>query len=336
MPKLKVMYEGILDLANCKIPCYVLEDGTRVLSGRQMQTALKLADDIPSSQSAGSRLQRYLNQKSLRPYLYRNEDENKYIPIICYKGNTKINGYKATDLVDLCDGFLEARKNTTLSSRQKIIADQAEILMRSFAKIGIISLIDEATGYQYEREADTLQKLLKLYISEELLPWQKTFPDIYYKELFRLNGWDFTEKGISKRPGVIGTWTNKLIYDELPDGIAEELKKKVPISKSGNKLARYFQFLTDDYGSPHLKAQINKIITIFNMSDNMEDMWKNFEKAKSRQMNYLEPPYKFDENGHTVENDDDLPETPKSQIVTETFTSYLPKSNQDDNSNNKE
>ena len=136
---------------------------------------------------------------------------------------------------------------------------------------------------------------------------KKTFPDIYYKELFRLNGWDFTEKGISKRPGVIGTWTNKLIYDELPDGIAEELKKKVPTSKSGDKLARYFQFLTDDYGSPHLKAQINKIITIFNMSDNMEDMWKNFEKAKSRQMNYLEPPYKFDENGHTVEEDDDLP-----------------------------
>jgi len=33
MSKLKVMYEGILELANCKIPCYVLEDGTRVLSG---------------------------------------------------------------------------------------------------------------------------------------------------------------------------------------------------------------------------------------------------------------------------------------------------------------
>ncbi len=56
MTKLKVMYEGILDLANCKIPCYVLEDGTRVLSGRQMQIALKLADDMSSSQSSGSRL----------------------------------------------------------------------------------------------------------------------------------------------------------------------------------------------------------------------------------------------------------------------------------------
>ena len=304
MSKQKIMYEGILDLAGYQIPCYVLEDGTRVLSGRQMQTALKLIDDTPSSQSTGSRLQRYLNQKSFQPYLYKDATDEKYKPIICYKGNTQINGYNATDLVDLCDGFLEARQNITLSSRQKIIADQAEILMRSFAKVGITALIDEATGYQYEREADALQKLLKLYISEELLPWQKTFPDVYYKELFRLNGWDFTEKGISKRPGVIGTWTNKLIYDELPEGVAEELKKKVPVSKSGNKLARYFQFLTDDYGSPHLKAQINKIITIFNMSDNMADMWQNFEKAKRRQMDYIEAPYKFDENGHTIEYSD--------------------------------
>lgn len=300
MSRLKVTHEGILDLSGSKIPCYILEDGTRILSGRQMQTALKLVDEIPSSQSTGSRLQRYLTQKTLQPYLYKDKDDNHYTPIICYRGNKKINGYKATDLVDLCDGFLEARKNSNLSSRQLIIADQAEILMRSFAKIGITALIDEATGYQYEREANALQNLLKLYISEELLPWQKTFPDVYYKELFRLNGWDFTEKGIKKRPGVIGTWTNKLIYDELPYGIAEELKKKVPKSKSGNKLARYFQFLTDDYGSPHLKMQINKIITIFNMSDNMEDMWKNFEKTKKRQMEYIEAPYKFDKNGYTI------------------------------------
>lgn len=103
-----------------------------------MQTALKLIDDTPSSQSTGSRLQRYLNQKSLQPYLYKDATDEKYKPIICYKGNTQINGYNATDLVDLCDGFLEARQNITLSSRQKIIADQAEILMRSFAKVATL------------------------------------------------------------------------------------------------------------------------------------------------------------------------------------------------------
>jgi len=56
-----------------------------------------------------------------------------------------------------------------LSPRQKIIADQCEILVRSFAKVGIIALVDEATGYQYEREKAELQVILKTYISEEIL-----------------------------------------------------------------------------------------------------------------------------------------------------------------------
>lgn len=72
----------------------------------------------------------------------------------------KINGYEATILLDICDGFLDARKNIKLSPRQEIIAHQAEILMRSFAKVGIIALVDEATGYQYKREKDELQKIL--------------------------------------------------------------------------------------------------------------------------------------------------------------------------------
>ena len=65
--------------------------------------------------------------------------------------------------------MLEARKNIHLSPRQRIIADQCEILLRSFAKIGIIALIDEATGYQYEREQAELQAILKAFISEEVL-----------------------------------------------------------------------------------------------------------------------------------------------------------------------
>lgn len=70
--------------------------------------------------------------------------------------------------------------------------------MRVFARVGITALVDEATGYQYDREKNELQKILKAYIAEDLLPWQKRFPDIYYKELFRLNGWDFTVNGIKK------------------------------------------------------------------------------------------------------------------------------------------
>jgi hypothetical protein len=299
--KRMVKHDGELDLNGFKIPCYVLDDGTRILSARAMQSALKMVDDSDGKKTAGTRLVRHLSQKSLKPYIFKEKTLDHFEPIVCYNGDAKINGYEATILADICDGFLEARKHINLSARQQKIAEQSEILLRAFARIGIIALVDEATGNQYEREKDELQKILRAYISEELLPWQKRFPDNFYKELFRLNGWDFTVTGIKKRPGVIGTWTNKLIYEQLPKGVLDELKKKTPKSESGNYTARFFQSLTPDTGDPHLTAQINQIVTLFMLSDNMKDMWSKFQKLKDRQAGQLELPFQFDDDGHTKE-----------------------------------
>lgn len=301
MARREIQYEGVLDLAGISIPCYVLDDGTRVLSGRKMQEALKIVDSDDGKQTAGTRLNRYLEQKSLEPFIYKGREPDHFKPIVCYRGTQKVNGYEATMLADLCDAFLEARKHIQLSPRQAIIAEQCEILIRAFAKVGITALVDEATGYQYEREKDELQHILKKYISEELLPWQKRFPDIFYKELFRLNGWDYTVRGIKKRPGVIGTWTKKLVYEQLPNGVLEELQQNVPRTETGVPTARFHQLLTDDIGSPHLSAQINQIVTLFQLSDNMQEMWNNFQKLKMRQSGQMELPFAFDEKGHTKE-----------------------------------
>jgi len=83
----KITHEGILDLGGIKLPCYVLEDGTRVLSGRGMQDALKMVDDVEEGkQKPGTRLQRYLNQKSLNPFIFNNKTQDHYNPIVCYSG----------------------------------------------------------------------------------------------------------------------------------------------------------------------------------------------------------------------------------------------------------
>ena len=95
------------------------------------------------------------------------------------------------------------------------------------------------------------------------MPWQKTFPDVYYKEIFRLNGWEFTVASIRKRPGVVGTWTNKIVYDQLPKGVLKELKANTPKSQSGNYTARFFQSLTSDVGNPNLQNQLNSVITLY-------------------------------------------------------------------------
>ena len=79
----KITHEGTLNLNGVEIPCYVLEDGTRVLSGRGMQGALKMVDDtLDSKQTSGARLYRYFNQKTLKPYIYKDKEPGHYKPIV--------------------------------------------------------------------------------------------------------------------------------------------------------------------------------------------------------------------------------------------------------------
>tara|TARA_R110002126_G_scaffold54919_10_gene148219 strand:- start:2989 stop:3996 length:1008 start_codon:yes stop_codon:yes gene_type:complete len=303
-----VKYKGQIEIGDFSISCAVLDDGQRVLVDRSLSNALGVKGSgaywQKKKKGEGAVLPEYISANYLTPFITDEVHEKLSKPLVYKDSDGKLNqGVPATALVDICDIWQQADKKGALENREnaRAAADRAYIIFKGFAKVGITALVDEATGYQYDREKDELQKILKQYISEELLPWQKRFPDIFYKELFRLNGWDFTVNGIKKRPGVIGTWTKKLIYEELPDGVLSELQKNVPISNKGNKTARLHQFLTEDTGNPHLTAQINQIITLFQLSDDMKHMWNQFEKLKNRQNGQLELPFSFDDKGHTVE-----------------------------------
>lgn len=290
-----------LRLGNLEIPCYVLDNGVRVFSGRGIQKA------IGYDSKSGQWMNSFCKMDGVSSYLCAGDNsisERLSKPIKFKRNNaggsqSTANGYEVTILVDICSAIIDANRAGVFNN--DVIVQNADIIIRSVAKVGIIALVDEATGYQYERENDELQKILKAYISEELLPWQKRFPDIFYKELFRLNGWDYTVNGIKKRPGIIGKWTNTFVYEELPSGVLEELKKKTPKSESGNRTNRYHQLLTTDIGEPNLEKQINKVITLFQVSDNMKQFCENFRKMKMRQIGQSELPFEFDENGRIKE-----------------------------------
>ncbi|WP_420573037.1 P63C domain-containing protein [Kordia sp.] len=305
--KLKATHQGELDLNGFELTCAVLddEDRTRVFSERTIANAfgIKGGGAYWKKKKEGSAvLPEYLSASYLKPFIskeLKEEFENAY----SYRSLSGVdsNGVDVTVLPEICDVYIQARNSGKDSANLVNAAEIAYALMKGFATVGIVALVDEATGYQYDREKDELQKILQKYISQELLPWQKRFPDIFYKELFRLNGWDFTVNGIKKRPGVIGTWTKKLVYEQLPKGVLEELEKNVPKSETGNKTARFHQLLTDDIGNPHLTAQINQIVTLFQLSDNMKHMWEQFEKLKHRQSGQLALPFNFDDKGRTIE-----------------------------------
>lgn len=295
MDNKQIRYEGEIQLGNFSIPCYVLEDGTRVLSGRGMQEALKMVDETEDGkQKSGTRLQRYLNQKSLEAFIYNGKEQDHYNPIICYKGSQKINGYEATILADICDAFLEARKNIPLSPRQKIIADQCEILIRGFARVGIIALVDEATGYQYDRERYELQKILTAYVSDEILKWQLTFTDEFYKEIFRLWSLPFIPRYIKNKPSFVGKLTTKYIYDQMPKGVIEKIKENIGKTEKGNYKYRWHQGLTPDIGKEHLKKQIHEVTALMSISKSKEQFNAFFQQKYNSAPVQLE--LEFNEN----------------------------------------
>jgi hypothetical protein len=298
-----------LTLGGVTIPCYVLEDGTRVLSQRGMMAGLGITPgttrsgaDRLTSFTAGKGISAFVNS-DLRPLI-----EN---PIKFTTGGVAAFGYPATLLADLCDAVLAARKAGALQKQQEHIASQAEILVRGFARVGIIALVDEATGFQEARERDALAKILEAFVAKELQKWVRTFPAEYYKELFRLRGWLFPKlpQDQQKRPVMVGKITNDIIYARLAPGVREELHRATPRDAKGRLKHKLFQRLTNDIGHPKLREHLARVITVMQLSPD----WATF----MGHMNNLMPVWKDLPLFQFLEDKDDVvtPALPRATTI---------------------
>lgn len=261
-----------------KIKCFVLKDGRRVISGRGLTEAIGM-----KGRDVGAK--RILKMANIIKYMPPDSIAMMHDPIrFIGKGTVKneygyATGYEATVLLDICEAALTARENGELSTDRELgYAEYCEALIRSFAKIGIVALVDEATGYQEERARNELHKILEVYVAKELLPWSKRFPDEFYQELFRLRGWQMKPISV-KRPKYVGKLTNQLIYEQLPKGVLEELKIRNPIDERGNRKDKHHQHLSAGIGNSHLEKQIASVTMLMRISPNWSVFMRNFNRA---------------------------------------------------------
>jgi len=157
------------------------------------------------------------------------------------------------------------------------IAAQAEALLRSFASVGIIALIDEATGYQDHRTKEALHEILEKLIQKNLRPWIKTFPDDFYKEMFRLRGWSYNPWSVN-RPGIVGKYTNDLVYARLAPGVLERLQQLNPVRAEGGRDHHHHRHLTEHEGYGTLKEHLSNVVTLMRASAN----WRGFMRLMNR------------------------------------------------------
>lgn len=183
-----------------------------------------------------------------------------------------------------------------LGDRQKMIADRAETLLRGLAEVGIIALVDEATGYQNVRAKDALARILEAFVAKELQPWVRKFPPIYYEQMFRLRGLPYPTATL-KRPQYFGHLTNDIVYRRLAPGVWKEIKAKVEKDSKGRPKHKLHQHLTPEIGDPRLRDLITSVTTIMRLSSS----WSDFKQK----LQAIHPPYNETmELPFEIENDD--------------------------------
>ncbi|HEX7888358.1 MAG TPA: P63C domain-containing protein [Ramlibacter sp.] len=281
-PKLPhAAYKGVLKIADLEIACFVLDDGRRVISGRGMTTAIGM-------KGRGQGIARIQGLKALKSLQNNNIPVAIAAPIQFTGSSPKVgvpsDGFEATVLQELCEALLTARDAGLLKTDQEIRYGQfADMLVRAFARVGIVALVDEATGYQAVRPQDALQQYLEMLVRKELAAWVKKFPDEFYENIYKLKGWIWPGMG-KNRFSVVAHYTRDLVYNRIAPGLLKELEKKSPRDERGNRKAKLHQFLTEDIGDPMLAQHMHSLVMLQRLALANGHGWHRFLKTVDQVM----------------------------------------------------
>jgi hypothetical protein len=268
----------------------VLETGKRLLTQETFLTSIGRAGKAKAGTGSFTTvdgLPPFLAAENLKDFI-SDELRQSTTPIF-FRNDKGIRaaGYEAKLLPMVCEVYLKfrdkkLRNQEPIPINQKHIVEACDLLMRGLAHVGIVALVDEATGYQEYRAKDELSRILEAYIAEELRPWIRTFPEEFFKQIYRIHNWPY-RVGSTKRTQYVGKLINKLVYEQLPPPVLPTLKELNPVTEKGYRKHKHFQFLTADTGNIHLDRQITAVTMLLKVSDDKADFWENFKKAFAKE-----------------------------------------------------
>lgn len=268
--------EGTFPLGKAVMSAAVLPNGKRLLTqatflrslGRSRSPkagtgVLTTVDGIPF----------FLQAEALKPFVSE-ELLASTTPIffVDTEGRRSV-GYDAELLPRVADVYLKfrdecLRQGKAVPKQYEHIVRACDIIMRALAHVGIVALVDEATGFQSERARDALAKILEEFVAKELRPYMRAFPIDYFRELCRLKGVPFPND--MKLPRYFGRLVNSLIYCRLAPGVLAELQRKNPVSENGRRKHKNYRWLTEGVGHPKLLQLIGSELTLARMSQDYE------------------------------------------------------------------
>lgn len=273
----KATHFGILQISDIEMPCFVLDDGRRVISGRGLTAAIGMKG---RGQGVGRiSAHKLINTNKNNDLIVAIDTPIKFVGR-SPKGVEASDGYEATVLQETCEALLKARDEGLLMTEQdRRYAHFADTLIRAFARVGIIALVDEATGYQKDRAKDALAKILEAYVAQELQPWIKTFDASYYEGMFRLRGLPYPPEHSHLRPQYFGKLTNDIVYRRLAPGVLAALKAE---GVKAEKKGKLHQHLTAGYGRQELLKHLGSVDALMRLSKTWPDFMDKLNQISPR------------------------------------------------------
>ena len=253
---------GTLQIGDVEFDCHMLSNHRRVLKQREV---VRL---ISGGRESGN-LTRYLERNPLyKADMLTGRTVQFRIP----GSPTLATGYDAELLVEICELYLDARAQKKLRGSQLKLAEMAEIIVRACAKVGIIALIDEATGYQELREKRALQLKFQAFIAEDIQEWARMFPEDFWFELARLEGVRYSGRN---RPMRWGKYVMAFVYDSIDPDVGKELRR---INPNPRHRSNHHQWLKE-FGRERVNIRIHEVIAIMKLCDSMDEFKRRFARV---------------------------------------------------------
>lgn len=294
----KSVADGTIDFAGRLISCAVLDTKLRVLTQETMLTTLGRAGKA----KGGKGSERMLRVGGLPPFLaaenllpFVADDLRQAATPVVFRTvrGAKAYGYDARLLPLVCEVYLKARdahfqalkegRPGVLLPMQERLVQTCDLLMRAMAREHIITLVDRATGYQDQSvREEILAQILLDYIAPDLRKWTERFPTEFFRQVYRIHGWPWVP-GNRKMPQYVGKFINTFVYEMLPPGVLDELKRLNPVKEAGHRAFQHHRLLTDT-GNTHLDRQITSTITIMTLSENKKQFTEQFWRVHTKRV----------------------------------------------------
>lgn len=270
----RATHTGQLVIVGRELACAVLENSTRVFTQETLVNTI-----AGRARATGvSGLHGFLGADNLQPFI-SDEARRSATPVVFRSPDGgKTVGYEAQALPLVCAVYAQARDHGNILREQRPILRICDRILKDLACRDITVLVDQSTGYEERRALSALSQLMEAYLPPALVPWLKQFPDEFFQQVYRLQGWP-CKPGAASRIPFLGKLLQKYVFEPLPDDVLSQLRKSQPVSARGYRTPP----LTARTGNLHLDHHISIVTAIMKISEDQDAFEQNCAKAFAKQ-----------------------------------------------------